>query len=287
MKQLICVYVFFAFLLSSCYNGMSDVYDTLTDINKGIRITYMSNGATDGAVPNDNYPYKAGQDIVVSDNTGFLLNIDGATTAYKFMCWNTESDGSGIDYFPGSTIDDVDSDVTLYAKWTPYAVKDIGPAGGWIFYDKGSYSSGWRYMEAAPDTTETFNKYWSITNPLSDNANLGTTLSIGDGLSNTDLIINGLTGQTGVAGYLCYNLSIENNGKTYSDWFLPSYNEITEIYLNLHRASPPVGNFLDADYWSSSEVTNQTAYKKRFTAAGTQVAGNKNENGRVRAVRYF
>jgi hypothetical protein len=27
----------------------------------------------------------------------------------------------------------------------------IGPAGGAVFYDKGGYSDGWRYLEAAPD----------------------------------------------------------------------------------------------------------------------------------------
>jgi len=29
-----------------------------------------------------------------------------------------------------------------------YNLRDEGPAGGWVFYDKGSYSDGWRYMEA-------------------------------------------------------------------------------------------------------------------------------------------
>jgi hypothetical protein len=27
----------------------------------------------------------------------------------------------------------------------------VGPAGGFVFYDKGRYSDGWRYMEAAPE----------------------------------------------------------------------------------------------------------------------------------------
>ena len=29
-----------------------------------------------------------------------------------------------------------------------------GPAGGYIFYDKGGYSDGWRFLEVAPLSTE-------------------------------------------------------------------------------------------------------------------------------------
>lgn len=35
-------------------------------------------------------------------------------------------------------------------KYNKYDILDIGPAGGYIFYDKGYYSDGWRYLEAAP-----------------------------------------------------------------------------------------------------------------------------------------
>jgi hypothetical protein len=31
----------------------------------------------------------------------------------------------------------------------------VGPAGGFVFYDKGSYSNGWRYLECAPENNGT------------------------------------------------------------------------------------------------------------------------------------
>lgn len=37
-----------------------------------------------------------------------------------------------------------------WAQGKAYKIGDRGPAGGWIFNDKGYYSDGWRYFEAAP-----------------------------------------------------------------------------------------------------------------------------------------
>jgi len=44
--------------------------------------------------------------------------------------------------------------MSTVSKTDTYALRDVGPAGGYIFYDKGSYSNGWRYLEAAPKSTE-------------------------------------------------------------------------------------------------------------------------------------
>lgn len=38
-----------------------------------------------------------------------------------------------------------------------YKVGDIGPAGGYIFYDRGYYENGWRYLEAAPADMKVIN----------------------------------------------------------------------------------------------------------------------------------
>jgi len=46
-----------------------------------------------------------------------------------------------------------------------YYVGGVGPSGGYVFYDKGSYSNGWRYLEAAPESYEFIleaNKSYSV-----------------------------------------------------------------------------------------------------------------------------
>jgi len=134
---------------------------------------------------------------------------------------------------------------------TGYAVGDIGPGGGYVFYDKGFISDGWRYLEAAPASRE-FTAEWGldgITCP-------GTAEGIGTGQANTTAIINLLNanGETEKAAQLCDALTI--NG--FSDWYLPSKDELNEMYLQLCVGNN-IGGFVINDdvyphsyYWSSS-----------------------------------
>lgn len=39
----------------------------------------------------------------------------------------------------------------LDSKVQKYKIGNKGPAGGYIFYDKSNYTSGWQYLEAAPE----------------------------------------------------------------------------------------------------------------------------------------
>jgi hypothetical protein len=116
------------------------------------KVTYSANGATAGSIPVDNSKYKAGDTVTVLQNTGSLINVPAAGTgeAFKFGGWNTKADGSGDTYATDGTIV-ITNDITIYAKWVKFELRDRGSANGWIFYDKGSYSGGWRYLELYPD----------------------------------------------------------------------------------------------------------------------------------------
>ena len=170
-----------------------------------------------------------------------------------------------------------------------YTLGDTGPAGGYIFYDKGSYSDGWRYLESAPASTEWRKKEWGSYKIKMG----GTETDIGSGQSNTTRIVKWLNNhsEAGKAAQLCYTLVVENNGVTYSDWFLPSKDELYLIYTNLYLDG--VGGFADSNidhYWSSSEDDDDAAYyawTQSFDDGDSDWVNYKNGACRVRAVRAF
>jgi uncharacterized protein (TIGR02145 family) len=68
------------------------------------------------------------------------------------------------------------------------------------------------------------------------------------------------------------------------DWFLPSVDELTAMYTELHLEG--LGGFSGAIYWSSTE-SNATLARARSFSAGTEGNDNKSSNSRVRACRSF
>jgi len=123
-----------------------------------------------------------------------------------------------------------------------YKVGDIGPAGGIVFYDKGPKTEGWRYLEVAPQSYE-FTAPWGFL----EWAVVGTDTSIGSGKMNTDIMVSlGNTGNDDSAAIRCSQLEI--NG--FKDWFLPSKDELYQMYQVLHKQNK--GSFNDGFYWSSS-----------------------------------
>ena len=70
----------------------------------------------------------------------------------------------------------------------------------------------------------------------------------------------------------------------YSDWYLPSKDELNQIYINLHKEG--LGNFDDAFHWSSTENSTNHAWGRDFDT-GNPVIANKSVNQHVRAIRVF
>ncbi len=113
----------------------------------------------------------------------------------------------------------------------------------------------------------------------------GTSALIGTGQANTDTIVN-FCGEYGIAAKLCDDLVIG----IYDDWFLPSKDELNEMYLRIENGAPApntnIGGFSSGYYWSSTEYFSYFAWFQYFFN-GSQSDDGKFNLDFVRAVRAF
>lgn len=174
-----------------------------------------------------------------------------------------------------------------------YKIGEIGPAEGLVFYDKGNYTSGWRYMEVAP-TDLGFLEWGCLGSPIVDSDSS----AIGKGFYNSVKITNYHDDLLNF--YLNPSVcNMMNNGTVvsqkavlfelnkYKDWFLPSKDELNLVYENLYLKS--LGGFSDSKYWTSSQIDANTVETIDFK---TGIATPQNKipvpnNIRAGAVRYF
>jgi hypothetical protein len=175
-------------------------------------------------------------------------------------------------------------DISSSAKMD-YNIGDTGPAGGFIFYINPKYENeGWRYFEVAPgDLTGDNSIQWQLRRYTRKFVVMGamgaTQTAIGTGKANTQKIVD-MLGDGCYAAKLCYSMTL--NG--YSDWFLPSKDELNLMYENLYLKG--IGSFEPDVYWSSSGYDASLAWYQSFVN-GHQIDGGKYYGGRVRAVRAF
>ena len=101
---------------------------------------------------------------------------------------------------------------------------------------------------------------------------------LGTGNANTNAIV-AAQGAGSYAAKLCYDLVL--NG--YSDWYLPSKDELNKLYLNRIAIGGFTNNFF---YWSSSENDNDFAWGE-FFVDGAPNDHDKDTTEYVRAVRAF
>jgi hypothetical protein len=179
-----------------------------------------------------------------------------------------------------------------------YTVGQTGPGGGIIFYVASTpFACGPTrvatciYLEAAPSGWNTGidpqrrwanTTYQSATVNNSTSPETATATAIGWGYRNTRaIILQGNTATADSAAALADSYTVTVSGVVYDDWFLPSQDELNELYLQ----RTTVAGFVDNEYWSSSENGSNSARFQNFNT-GTISATNKGFAGDyVRPIR--
>ena len=103
--------------------------------------------------------------------------------------------------------------------------------------------------------------------------------SLFTGFSNTNTII---TNQGATATSYAAGIARAYRGGGYTDWYLPSKEELNKLYLN----KVAIGGFASFWYYSSTEINSTSAYAQYFLD-GTSGTGGKEVPINVRAVRTF
>lgn len=158
-----------------------------------------------------------------------------------------------------------------------YKVGDTGPAGGIIFYvNPNAKADKWTYLEVGKsDISGNFK--WGPTG-----VECGTGEKTGDGLNNTKILSK--KGSSYQAACAVYGKDLYGN--KYTDWFIPSREEIKLLYESLKNGELNPESFSPDYYWTSSEGGDSSAWKISLL---TGIPGNESRINacKVRPVRRF
>jgi hypothetical protein len=105
-----------------------------------------------------------------------------------------------------------------------------------------------------------------------------TATALGTGNANTNTIVVSQGAGT-YAAQICADLDLGG----YSDWYLPSKDELNKLYIN--RVA--IGGFFSDSYYSSSEYDHNTAWSHDFVNGNQFIDASKLSTFRARAVRAF
>ena len=250
--------------LSTIGIGYNYSLESLPDLSELSHLTFLD--------INDNYSLTT------------LPDLSGLTSLDTLLIYNNNSLGCALAY---------PEHLTIQIEWPPvceqeltYQVGDLAE-GGIVFYVDETGEHG--LVSALEDLTEgtTIN---SEGNPGYQWGCFATGISgadgqaIGTGYQNTLDIASGCS-ETPIAASQA--LAYESEG--YSDWYLPSLDELNEMYnaIGTGGSEGNIGGFISNWHWSSSESNNYGAYDVNFGDGSTGNFSSKTKIVRVRVIRSF
>lgn len=224
---------------------------------------------------------------------GSVTSNGGSTVTAQGLCWSTSPNpttASSITTSFTATMTGLSPNTTYYVR--AYATNIAGTgygnqisfnsgyvigstyAGGLVFYNDGA-----GHGLVCAESDQSTGAEWGC----EGTAIGGTSTAINTGAANTNAIVAGCT-TAGIAAKLCYDLTLN----TYSDWYMPSRDELALMYLNLKTQS--LGSLSNGQYWSSTENADDAttyAWSQRFSDGVIELYFMKHGSGYVRAIRAF
>jgi peptidoglycan hydrolase-like protein with peptidoglycan-binding domain len=218
--------------------------------------------------------------FTVTDTTGVsTITINGSayTSGADYILTSTATPTIVVTTTEGGKLNGVYT-FTIAVSANTFIGDSMG--GGKVAYilqpgDTGYSASVQHGLIAATADQSTGIRWWNGVNTTTG----ATGTAVGTGLANTDAIIanQGVTATSYAAG-----LARAYNGGGYTDWYLPSKDELNKLYLQ----KTLVGGFTTSPYWSSSEVSSTNSWSQSF-GGGNQTSDYKSAPYYVRAIRAF
>ena len=198
----------------------------------------------------------------IYQNNTFSFNVYGSTDNSSWVSMGTYS-GTGQTY-------------VSFTKAAPSLAIGDSFFGGKIAYLDGN---GCGFVAATSEQSSQIRRWHNGSNTTTG----ATGTAIGTGLANTNAIISSQGGATGsYAAGICADYSVTDGGVTYDDWYLPSEDELNQLYIN--RAE--IGGFASSYFWSSTESSIPSA-RVQHLDGGNKSSLSKAGIWYVRAVRTF
>ena len=231
--------------------------------------------------------------VTGSPTTNAGIEVERGSSANVSLRWNETSDKweiteDGSAYLEVATTADISTAALTSISEIPdvstgYQIGGTGPAGGIIFItpDTVGNSTG-MYFEVAPSASQ-LQRSWATGANQSSAVSGADATAIGFGSQNTiDIVAQ--SGNVSATSAAAYASGYEYGG--FSDWFLPSIDELNELYAVEDLDPGIIPGLLGSNYWSSTEHS-ATQAKYENLGDGGQGFSAKSNALYVRPVRAF